>query len=186
MKNIFCKHKIRHLIVLGLGYIIALSSCLPPPSPNENTFSQEVIDSNIVAIPLPIDYDYTDSVYVPIYSDIYSRTKDIRFLLTATLSVRNTSFVDTMIIRAIDYFDTKGKFIRDYLDHPIYLAPMASIDYVIDEEDRSGGSGANFIVIWSAKNVLLKPVIQAVMISTNGQQGVAFTTEGQSIKQSNN
>jgi len=162
--------------------LIAFSSCIPPQSPNENTFSQEVIDSNIVAIPLPTDYHYTDSVYVPIYSDIYSRSKDIRFLLTATLSIRNTSFVDTMIIREIDYFDTKGVLIRDYLDHPIYLVPMASIDYVIDEEDRSGGSGANFIVIWSAKNHKLNPVIQAVMISTNGQQGVAFTTEGQSIK----
>ena len=59
---------------------------------------------------------------------------------------------------------------------------MASIDYVIDEEDRSGGSGANFIVIWSAKIALINPVIQAVMISTNGRQGVAFTTEGVSIR----
>lgn len=152
------------------------------PDPNENTYSEKVLETNEVAGPLPRTYDYADTVYVPIYSDIYSRTKQTRFLLTATLSIRNTSFNDTLIVNTINYFDTQGSLVTEYLEEPFYLNPMASIDYVIDEEDDSGGSGANFIVIWSAKSDKVKPVIQAVMIATNGQQGVAFTTEGVSTK----
>ncbi|MFY0600101.1 MAG: DUF3124 domain-containing protein [Cyclobacteriaceae bacterium] len=168
-----------------LSYLIVISSLLvyscTEPNPNRNTYSEKVLKQNEVGEQMPLNHEYIDSVYVPVYSDIYSRSKKTHFLLTVTLSIRNTSYTDTLIIRTIDYFNTQGDLVKEYLDEPIYLNPMASIDYVIDEKDDSGGSGANFIVVWSAKNAKVNPIIQAVMISTNGQQGVAFTTEGVSI-----
>ncbi len=127
-------------------------------------------------------FPYADTVYVPIYSDIYSRTKDMRFLLTATLSIRNTSLQDSMIVSTIDYYNTQGQFLHSYLDHPIILPPMATIEYVVEQEDRSGGSGANFIVVWSGRNEHINPLIQSVMISVSGQQGVAFSCDGVSTR----
>lgn len=158
-----------------------LSSCGFEKNPNKNTFSQKVINNNQIDGEIPSSYSYVDSVYVPIYSDIYSKSKDLRFLLTATLSIRNTSYTDTLVVSTIDYFDTTGELVKKYIETPIFLKPMASIDYVIDEEDDSGGSGANFIVIWTSQSQNVTPVIQSVMLSTNGQQGIAFTTEGVSI-----
>ena len=59
---------------------------------------------------------------------------------------------------------------------------MATVNYVIEREDDSGGSGANFIVKLSAKSEKVKPIIQAVMIGHVGNKGFAFSTDGYSIK----
>ena len=159
-----------------------LGACDLKTDPNANTYTKTLIESDPIKAVNLKPYAFVDSVYVPIYSDIYNRSKDNRFPLTATLSIRNTSFSDTLVVNLIDYFDTKGDKVRSYLDHPIFLNPMASIDYVVDEIDLVGGSGANFIVVWSGVENDVHPLIQAIMVSTSGQQGVAFRTDGISIR----
>lgn len=119
----------------------------------------------------------TKKVYVPVYSDIYSRSKESRTLLTVTLSIRNTSETDSLYVSRVDYYDTQGDLVRRYLDQSIYLKPLESIDYVIDEEDDTGGVGANFMLEWYASRPM-KPIFQAVMMSSIGNKAVAFTTEG--------
>ncbi len=116
-------------------------------------------------------------VYVPIYSDIYNQTRDSRTLLTATLSIRNTSLIDSLFVSKIDYYNTEGDLVRSYIDSPIYLTPMESIDYVIEQQDTSGGSGANFMIDWYSKKQL-NPLFQAVMVGGLGAQAFSFTTEG--------
>lgn len=125
--------------------------------------------------------EFQDTIYVPIYSDIYSQSKNESFLLTATLSIRNTSMTDSIFIQAIDYYNTGGDLVRKYTENVLFLKPLESIDYVIDEQDESGGTGANFIILWSAKSNNLKPIFEAVMISTRGQQGISFTSQGISV-----
>ncbi len=116
-------------------------------------------------------------IYVPIYSDIYNQTRDSRTLLTATLSIRNTSLRDSLFISKIDYYNTTGDLVRSYIDEPIYLRPMESLDYVIEQQDNSGGSGANFIIDWYSRKPL-HPLFQAVMVGGLGAQAFSFTTEG--------
>lgn len=116
-------------------------------------------------------------VYVPIYSDIYNQTRDSRTLLTATLSIRNTSIGDSLFIAKIDYYNTEGDLVRSYIDQPIYLRPMESIDYVIEQQDNAGGSGANFLIDWYSRKPL-HPLFQAVMVGGLGAQAFSFTTEG--------
>jgi len=130
---------------------------------------------------LPEGLIYKDTTYVPVYSDIYSETKDVRFNLTATLSLRNTSFKHDIYVSEVDYFDSHGKKTKSFLTKPIELGPMQSVEYVIDENDTSGGTGANFIINWSAKNEKVKPLFQGIMISTRGQLGISFSTTGLSI-----
>jgi hypothetical protein len=48
------------------------------------------------------DFPIQKAVYVPIYSDIYSRTRNYKVLLAATLSVRNTSKSDTLYVQNVD------------------------------------------------------------------------------------
>lgn len=160
---------------------VSFNSCIQP-GPNTNTYSSEVSQSEEMDASDTRNYNYIDTIYAPVYSDIYSQTKDFRFLLTATLSIRNTSYSDTLVIRDIQYFDTRGALVRHFIDHPIYLVPMATIEYVIEEEDRSGGSGANFIVTIASKDRRVKPLVQTVMISVSGAQGVAFSCDGFSVK----
>ena len=116
-------------------------------------------------------------VYVPFYSDIYNQTRDTRTMLTATLSIRNTSIRDSLFVSTIDYYNTQGDLVRSYIDSPIYLKPMESIDYVIEQQDDSGGSGANFLIDWYSKKQLT-PLFQAVMVGGLGAQAFSFTTDG--------
>lgn len=126
--------------------------------------------------------NYQDVVYVPIYSDIYANQTDQKVLLSATLSIRNTSEIDSLFISRIDYFDTGGNVVRSYVENLISLPPMATINYVIEKEDDTGGPGANFIVELSAEHRNVKPLIQAVMVSYVGNKAFAFSVDGYSVK----
>lgn len=148
--------------------------------PNLDRDGNSVFDENQIFVE-SVDLQLRDTVYIPIYSDIYSESKHQRFYLTATLSIRNTSLTDSIYIEDIDYYDTDGAFVRHYIDKILLLKPMQSIEYIIEKDDKIGGAGANFIVNWGANSKQVKPVFQGVMISTQGQQGISFLTEGVSI-----
>lgn len=118
------------------------------------------------------------STYLPVYSEIYQRNKDFTFNLTATVSIRNISLKDTIYLYKADYYNTEGDLLHEYLDAPIYVKPMETIEIVVAEDDRNGGTGANFIFDWAKEKDRLDPFFEAVMISTSGQQGISFTTQG--------
>jgi hypothetical protein len=119
--------------------------------------------------------------YLSVYSQIYSQTEHQTHNLTVTVSMRNTSLKDTIYIDKAEYFDTKGTPIRTYFDQTIFVAPMETVEIVIDEIDREGGTGANFLFDWKIKPRSSEPLFEGVMISTSGQQGLSFTTQGQRV-----
>ena len=121
------------------------------------------------------------TVYVPIYSHIYSGIKGRPFDLAATLSIRNTNLKSSITIVSVKYFDSAGKMIKDYLDSPVNLNALASTRYIITEGDKAGGSGANFIVIWKSVQPVNPPIIEGVMIGTHSGQGISFVSRGQVI-----
>ncbi len=77
-----------------------------------------------------------------------------------------------------DYYNTHGDLIRSYIKKPVYVKPMETIEVVIGQEDKEGGTGANFLFDWATTETAHAPVFEAVMISTSGQQGLSFTTQG--------
>ena len=126
--------------------------------------------------------DFADFVmgktYLPVYSQIYHQYEDRTFNLTITVSIRNISLTDTVYILKADYFNTAGDNIRQYVKNPIFLEPMETVEIVIAEEDKEGGTGANFLFDWAMKTDKNPPLFEAVMISTYGQQGLSFATRG--------
>jgi len=156
-------------------------SCVDP-NPNIDQSGQDELKSHEVSRQITKgEMAFEKIIYVPIYSDIYVNQQNQRTLLAATLSIRNTSYNDSLFVTKIDYFNTTGDLVRSYLDKPISLPPMGTINYVIERDDDTGGPGANFIVSISAKNEYIKPLIQAVMIGESGNKGFAFSTDGYSI-----
>lgn len=120
-------------------------------------------------------------VYVPAYSHIYSGDKEKPFLLTVTLSIRNIDPKRQIKITLVDYYETEGNLIKKFVDDPIILQPLGSLRYVIAETDKSGGSGANFIVEWQSDRLVNQPIIESIMIGTQTQQGISFTSRGREI-----
>lgn len=118
------------------------------------------------------------AVYVPCYSQIYHGIKTRPIDLTITLSVRNIDTRRSITLTAVNFHDTAGKLVRRYLDKPVTLAPLMTLEYIVGQTDNSGGSGANFVVLWSADPPANPLFVEAVMIGTTGQQGISFTSHG--------
>lgn len=123
------------------------------------------------------------TVYVPVYSNVFSGPKSKPFNLATTLSIRNVDMSSSFRVTAIDYYDTDGKLLRRYLDKPLVVGPLSSKYVHIVESDTSGGFGANFIVRWKADRVINTPVIECVMIGATSGQGISFVSPGQEIKE---
>jgi hypothetical protein len=121
------------------------------------------------------------TIYVPAYSHIYSGNKEHPFLLAVTLSIRNIDPKHPIEITVVDYYETQGKRLNKYLNESKILNPMESLRYIIPERDKSGGSGANFIVEWKSDKSVNAPIVESVMIGAQNQQGVSFTSRGREI-----
>lgn len=121
------------------------------------------------------------NTYLSIYSQIYSYSENITHDLTATVSLRNTSIHDSIYVLSANYYDTFGNLLKNYVSTPIFIKPLETIHIVINEEDKDGGTGANFLFKWAAKETTPEPLFEAVMISTSGSQGLSFTTLGKRI-----
>jgi hypothetical protein len=119
--------------------------------------------------------------YLSVYSQIYSQTEHRELSLTATVSLRNININDTVFIDKATYYNTHGEAIRNYFKKPIFIAPMETVEIVIDELDEEGGTGANFLFNWRILPESTEPFFESVMISTSGQQGISFTTQGKII-----
>lgn len=171
--------QIKHLIISLC--ILILSGC-GSPNPNTTKSGEDELKSLELDRSLSNkDMNFEDVVYVPIYSDIYVDKLNQNSLLSSTLSIRNTSLSDSIYVPVIDYYNTEGVLVKSFIEQPIALPPMATVNYVIEREDTLGGPGANFIVkLFSNKDV--KPIIQSVMIGEIGNKGFAFSTDGYSIK----
>lgn len=120
--------------------------------------------------------------YLSVYSQIYSITEHKTHNLTAMISMRNTSELDTIYLLRAEYYDTHGKSLRKYFDSPIFLAPMETTEIIIDEIDVSGGTGSNFILEWKIPKNCPEPLFEGIMTSTMGQQGLSFTTQAKRIQ----
>lgn len=134
-----------------------------------------------------LNYKLSDSLesgttYLSVYSQIYSIAEHRTHGLTATISIRNINRIDSIFIHKAEYYNTKGELIRTYFNKPIFIKPLETVEIIIAETDNEGGSGANFIFEWKKDRKILDPFFEGVMISTSGQQGLSFTTQGIKIE----
>ncbi|MBF0259924.1 MAG: DUF3124 domain-containing protein [Desulfamplus sp.] len=125
------------------------------------------------------------TLYVPAYSHIYAGNRELPVMLTVTLSIRNTDLKHSMTVSSIEYYGTKGELLKKLIDKPIVIGALESIRYVIPQKDKSGGSGANFLVEWHSDKSVNLPLVESVMIGAEGQQGISFTSRSQQITTSN-
>ncbi|WP_028582448.1 DUF3124 domain-containing protein [Desulfogranum japonicum] len=123
-------------------------------------------------------------VYVPLYSHIYAdkRYGDKPFLLTATLSIRNTDPENAITLHQVDFYDSEGNLIKHYLKAPLSIQPLGSMQYIVHESENQGGSGAKFLVSWKTKKDATQPIIESISIGTKMQQGISFISRGIVIK----
>lgn len=104
-----------------------------------------------------IDYSHGELIYIPIYSSIF-HCKGLRtYELTATLSIHNIGLENSIRLTKVDYYNTNGELIKKYAKDELELKPLQTVHFVIEEDDTSGGTGANFIVEWMSEFEVSKP-----------------------------
>ncbi|AII59485.1 hypothetical protein X793_03900 [Dehalococcoides mccartyi CG4] len=123
-----------------------------------------------------------ETLYVPIYSSVFHHQSALNYKLTATLSIHNIDLDNSIKLTKADYYNTNGDLVQAYLEDVLILKPLQVIQIVIQEEDERGGTGANFLVEWVSETDVNSPIVEAVMISARGQQGISFISPGRVIK----
>jgi len=91
-----------------------------------------------------------------------------------------------MIITSVRYYDAEGELIRQDIERPFALKPLAATSFFVAADDTSGRSGANFVVEWVAEKTVSEPVIEAVMINTSGGQRISFISPGKVVERHGN
>ena len=186
---------LRRIAIISILYILLLTAC---DTTSSNTPSQTK-NSPLQVEPLTriardgegvtvtsnqITISKGQIIFVPAYSHIYQGNKQEQFPLSVTLSIRNTSLTDPIVLRSVRYYNSEGKLVKQYTEGNLRLSPLATTEFFIPQQDSSGGSGANFIVEWvTEQKSVTPPIVEAVMISTSFQQGVSFTTAGRVIQE---
>jgi PBP1b-binding outer membrane lipoprotein LpoB len=169
-----------HILIAAIVLVSCTStkvSTKSQPHPTQVTASPKTVtlDQNF-----PVAMGQT--IYVPVYSHIYHHNRQEIFNLAVTLSIRNTDLTNSIMITAVRYYDSNGKLLKQYLQQPIQLDALASTDFFVNRNDMSGGLGANFLVEWISSTTVAEPVVEAVMIGSDFQQGISFISPGRVIK----
>lgn len=168
--------KIKYLAIVFITVLLSCNETKEISSINPENWSKRKIQLNSKD-----SLEYGKS-YLAVYSQIYSLSELKKHNLTAMVSLRNTSEVDSIYLLRAEYYDTHGKSVRTYFDYPIFLAPMETAEIIIDEIDVSGGTGSNFMFEWKIPKDCSEPLFEGIMSSTMGQQGLSFTTRAIRIK----
>jgi hypothetical protein len=120
-----------------------------------------------------------ETLYVPVYSNIYAGPKAVPHQLATMLSIHNIDPGSSITILKADYYDSNGRFIESYIKTPISLKPFTHTFIYLKEYDKRGGLGANFIVKWRASKNVNQPIVEALMYGSRA--GLSFTSSGQII-----
>jgi hypothetical protein len=168
------KRRLQICIIVMMS-VIALVACQP------NTPTTAPIIPTLPAAPLTdLDIVKGQRVFVPAYAEIFYGSAEDTLPLTTTLAIHNSDLTRAIVVSSVRYYNTEGKLVREYVETPIELAAMATHAIVIAPQEGSGW-GANFIVEWAAQEAVYEPIIEAVMVSRQGTEGVSFISPGRVI-----
>jgi hypothetical protein len=127
------------------------------------------------------------TLYLPIYShllygNLVAKGKPGVYPLSALVSLRNTDPQQPIRLMSARYYDTNGKLLREYFKTPHVLPPLGTMELFLERNDLAGGSGANFLIVWSADKPVNSPIFEAVHVDVSGNRTLSFVTSAQPIK----
>lgn len=167
--------RVRLVLALAAASPLVMAGCDPGGPASGDRRGEPVGDAPAAPVQLPQDPGVR-SVYVPAYSHLSSGDREM--MLAITLSVRNVDPFNTVTLRQVEYFDTSGHRVRQYLTSPRRLRPLETAEYSVETLDETGGSGANFLVHWEGPEHAQPLLTEAVMYGHVGTGYMSFTSRG--------
>ena len=127
------------------------------------------------------------TLYLPIYSHLYHGEADRQgnpalTLASAHVSIRNTDANGSLKIVSARYYDTNGKLIKEYLPKSASVGPYGTYELFVPNSDQSGGSGANFIIVWSSSQPVNPPIVEALHAEIRASRSITFLTTARPVR----
>lgn len=128
------------------------------------------------------------SLYLAIYShlyhgDVHPKTgKPSETLVSTHVSIRNTDPAVPMKVTSARYYNTEGKLLREFLPRPQAIPPLGTFELYVPRSDSSGGSGANFIIDWTAEKPINPPIVEALHADIREARTLLFVTTARPIQ----
>jgi Protein of unknown function (DUF3124) len=168
--NTFVQTGVKHMKKLSLSlWIMALSGVFSAQAAEELSNGQ--------------------TLYLPVYSKIWhgDRVVDGKYpldsLLSALISIRNTSLVTPIRVSSARYYSTEGKLLKEYLINPVTINAMGTAELFVERKEAAGGSGANFVIQWDSAVPTNPPVVEAVHADIRGgSHALTFITTARPIQ----
>ena len=126
--------------------------------------------------PPGVDLVTGQSIFVPAYSEVFSQNGKLK--LTTSVAIHNTDLAGKLVVESVRHYDTDGVLVKDYVEEPFQLAPLATKVFLVERPASGGGLGANFIVEWASEEAIFEPVVEAVMVGSVGTQGFSLLSPG--------
>ncbi|MBL8212918.1 MAG: DUF3124 domain-containing protein [Bryobacterales bacterium] len=161
---------------LTLACLILLCAACTKPQAASDAPQAKVSSPMRMVDAAPANPAMRQTLYVPVYSSIHWGLDQRLINLAATLSVRNVSRKHPIYLTKVEYYDSAGKKLRDYLKGTGELGPLATTEFVVEQRDVTGGPGANFLVEWTSAATIDTPIVESVMIGQLGAAGISFTS----------
>jgi len=125
-------------------------------------------------------------LYLPIYShvwhgDLDGKGEPAKALVSISVSIRNTDPAKSIRVHSAQYFDTDGKRLREYVTAPRTIPKMGTIELFIPRSDDTGGSGANFVIVWKSDTPASPPIVEGFHANLPAGRSIAFTTSARPI-----
>ena len=141
-----------------------------------------LFESSLLPVPSGGARPVRATVYVPAYAVIRASSGQTRIKLATTLSIHNSSRDKPLVLERVDYHNTEGDLVQGFLEQPVALKPFGTMEMFIPEEDVRGGTGANFVVDWTADGPTSEPVVEAIMIGALGTTSYSFVSQGRTVR----
>jgi hypothetical protein len=127
------------------------------------------------------------TLYLPVYSYIWHGDRVVRQRhplktpVSVLVSIRNTNSKTPIKLVSARYFDSNGNLLKQYVNAPLIIGPLATHEIFVEKHEVAGGSGANFLLQWEADAPANIPVIEALHAEIKGHSTIAFMTRAQPV-----
>jgi hypothetical protein len=124
------------------------------------------------------------TLYVAAYSHVFMAEQRVQFPVASTVVVRNTDPSNPILVTAVDYRDSKGKHLHHYVENPITVDALSSVEFSVTESDQTGGHSPSIIVRWEAMRAVNAPVVETLVIGARSGQSISFIGRARVIEES--
>lgn len=126
------------------------------------------------------------TLYLPVYSHIWhgdtaANGDRAKTLMSVSVSIRNTDLAKPIRVVSAQYYDTDGKKLRNYVPTPQVIPPMGTLELFVPRSDDTGGSGANFIIVWKADQPASPPMVEGIHANLPAGRSIAFISTARAL-----